>query len=623
MVDVGGVSLTRATGDGLAGDGQNAQKTYVDANIQIAPATATNPVGANHVLTITVNAVGGTIDPGPHTATASIVSGPGSFVGPASCTYTGGGPTASCTVTISSAVVGTTVVQATSDIPVNGVTITRTTGTAQNTASGGSGNASKTWVDTNIQITPATATNPVGANHVLTITVNAVGGTIDPGPHTATASIVSGPGSFVGPASCTYTGGGPTASCTVTISSATAGTTVVQATSDIPVNGVTITRTTGTAQNTASGGSGNASKTWVDANIQITPATATNPVNTNHTLHCHINVNDGTGFVNAPDGTTCTVTVISGAATPVSQNCTTGTPTAGSGSCDVVITSSTPGSNTIQASTMVDVGGVSLTRTTGDGLAGDGQNATKLFGDVSVTTKVLDNLNNDITGTTVNAGTVVHDQATVTRTAGTPAGVPDPTGTVTFTLFSGAGCSGTVLQTDPNEPLGTGGVATSTPFTTPSTTGSESYLAHYNGDPPNYPAKDAGCEVFQVVAQIFGPALTPGFWKNHQAATTAELPITLGNYSVDTFAKAVAVFNAMKCSSPIDCLAGHELAAKLDLAQTPPSDPSIKPVIAQADALLIAVKYNGPGMFGPPPPTSAQLSLALQLEVLIDAYTNQ
>ena len=69
-----------------------------------------------------------------------------------------------------------------------------------NTAAGGSGNASKLWVNANIQITPATATNPVGTNHVLTITINALGGTIDAGPHTATASIVSGPGSFVGPA---------------------------------------------------------------------------------------------------------------------------------------------------------------------------------------------------------------------------------------------------------------------------------------------------------------------------------------------------------------------------------------------------------------------------------------
>src|SRR5262249_26131319 len=55
--------------------------------------------------------------------------------------------------------------------------------------------------------------------------------------------------------------------CTVTITSATTGTTVVQATSNIPVAGVAITRTTGTAANTASGGSGNAAKNWADDTV--------------------------------------------------------------------------------------------------------------------------------------------------------------------------------------------------------------------------------------------------------------------------------------------------------------------------------------------------------------------
>jgi hypothetical protein len=161
------------------------------------------------------------------------------------------------------------------------------------------------------------------------------------------------------------------------------------------------------------------------------------------------------------------------------------------------------------------------------------------------------------------------------------------------------------------------GVATSKPFTTPSTAGSFSYLAHYNGD-KNYAPKDAGCEPFQTTSP-FSPALTPGFWKNHEKATTALLPITLGSYKVETFKQALAVFNAMKCSSPIDCLAGHELAAKLDLKSG--SNPSIEPVIKEADELLIEVNYKGPGNFTPP--TTAQKEKALKLEEKIDAYTNQ
>ena len=52
------------------------------------------------------------------------------------------------------------------------------------------------------------------------------------------------------------------------ITSATAGTTVVSATSDISVDGQSITRTTGTAVNTTAGGSGNATKLWADDTVR-------------------------------------------------------------------------------------------------------------------------------------------------------------------------------------------------------------------------------------------------------------------------------------------------------------------------------------------------------------------
>src|SRR5207249_3963375 len=162
------------------------------------------------------------------------------------------------TVVLTSAATGTTVVSATSSIPLTGDgSITRTT----NGTAGNSGTASKTWVDATIAITPATATNAVGTNHTLTITVTAVGTTLGDG--TATARITSGPGSFVADSStCSYTGGGATASCTVIITSATTGTTVVSATSSIPLTGGgSVNRTT----NGTAGNSGPASKTWVDA----------------------------------------------------------------------------------------------------------------------------------------------------------------------------------------------------------------------------------------------------------------------------------------------------------------------------------------------------------------------
>src|SRR4051812_10559165 len=68
------------------------------------------------------------------------------------------------------------------------------------------------------------------------------------------------------------------------------------------------------------GDSVDAHKNWVDANIQVTPATADNAVGTNHTLTGHVNVNDGSGFANAPVGTLITFTKVSGPGTFVGGN---------------------------------------------------------------------------------------------------------------------------------------------------------------------------------------------------------------------------------------------------------------------------------------------------------------
>jgi hypothetical protein len=143
---------------------------------------------------------------------------------------------------------------------------------------------------------------------------------------------------------------------------------------------------------------------------------------------------------------------------------------------------------------------VSITRTTGTAVntgAGGSGNASKNWADDTVSTRVLDAQNSEITNTTVNAGTVVHDEATVAKAAGTPAAVPAPSGTVTFTLYDNGTCNGNVLATDTNKPLNGSGVATSATFTTPQTAGNFSYRAHYNGD-ANYPAHDAPCEPFST-----------------------------------------------------------------------------------------------------------------------------
>jgi hypothetical protein len=114
-----------------------------------------------------------------------------------------------------------------------------------------------------------------------------------------------------------------------------------------------------------------------------------------------------------------------------------------------------------------------------------------------------------------------------------------------------------------------------------------------------------------------GQRFTPGYWKNHQAATTALLPQSLGSYTVSTFAQAKAIFAAMKCSDAVDCLAGHLLAAELDVANG--SSICITGVIFQASQFLTKVGYAGPGSY---PASAGQRAYALSLEQALNSYTN-
>lgn len=121
----------------------------------------------------------------------------------------------------------------------------------------------------------------------------------------------------------------------------------------------------------------------------------------------------------------------------------------------------------------------------------------------------------------------------------------------------------------------------------------------------------------RVLGCDFAPRLTPGYWKNHQAAAEAQLPQTLGNYTVSTFAQVTAIFNAMKCNAPANCMAAHLLAAQLDVSSG--SAPCIGPVIADANAFLVGITYTGPGNYTL---SAGQASQALSLESALDNYTD-
>ena len=219
------------------------------------------------------------------------------------------------------------------------------------------------------------------------------------------------------------------------------------------------------------------------------------------------------------------------------------------------------------------------------------------------------------------APATVTDVATVSGTAGTP------TGTVSFTFFSNGTCDLNALPAPTAAgtiTLDVTGKATSN-SEGPLSAGSYAFQATYNGD-GTYLTSTGDCEPFTVTTPATAN-LTPGFWKNHQQATQALLPLPLGTFSVTTFATARAVLSEMGCGSvgALNCMAGMLLAAELNLAQggstcigtlSAPLDPTT--VIGQANLLLIKYSYNGPGHTFTL--SSSDRTAAMTLHDLLSAY---
>jgi len=407
-------------------------------------------------------------------------------------------------------------------VEVGGLTLHRETGDEQ---AGDGDDATKNWASARISIAPS-ATNEIGHPHTFTVTLEKDTGTGSfvpaQGEHvTVTLTDDNGASHSAPTGSCTNAGPNTDSNgqCTITFVSNTAGTVTGHASATLTINEATITvQTNGTA-----GNSPDAVKTFVDANIQISPASAVNPVGTNHTLVGHVNVNAGSGgFVNAPAGTTISF-ALSGAGSFVGpSSCTT---VGGTGSCSVVISSGATGSSTVRAATDVTVGGVVLHRETGDAKAGDSGDASKLWADDSVRTDILGASGAVVT--TVVSGTVVHDKVFVSRLAGTPAGVPDPSGNVVFHRYASIDCSGVAVDQTVALTPGSPSTALSADF---APTGNISYKADYLGD-ANYPARSGACEPL-TVTPVPAPAIA--IVKNPKSQTvavggTATFSITVTN----------------------------------------------------------------------------------------------
>src|SRR5439155_1662952 len=149
--------------------------------------------------------------------------------------------------------------------------------------------------------------------------------------------------------------------CDIVFTSATGGKVVGNAAVTLTLAGVTITRDTNPATSTipGPGGSGPATKTFVDANITIAPD-ATNEVGRPHTFTVTVkrNTGNGSGLVAVPDGTKPTVTLTnsSGAAFSLVSDTCAASGTVG-GQCTVTFTSPSAGKVTGHASVTLVIGG--------------------------------------------------------------------------------------------------------------------------------------------------------------------------------------------------------------------------------------------------------------------------
>jgi uncharacterized repeat protein (TIGR01451 family) len=129
--------------------------------------------------------------------------------------------------------------------------------------------------------------------------------------------------------------------------------------------------------------------------------------------------------------------------------------------------------------------------------------------------------------TSVVAGTVVHDKVFVQRAVGTPASVPNPSGSVVFHRYATIDCSGAAVNQTVALTVGDPSTAVSDDF---APTGNMSYSGEYLGD-ANYPARSGACEPL-TVTPVPAPAIA--IVKNPKGQTvavggTATFQITVTN----------------------------------------------------------------------------------------------
>jgi hypothetical protein len=251
---------------------------------------------------------------------------------------------------------------------------------AVDTTSSKNASAPDSWswsvVDASVSVTPTSSVSEVGKSQTFTITTNAL-------PAGTTASLTSitpqfstTPDSVDSNTCSSPTIGTNTASCTVTITNNSAASITVTATAiwhfTDGTNSADVTRATDGTHGSSSG----ATAQFVDANITITPLFLSNPAGIAETFTVTVTASPaGTGTPSFADP------VITEAPTPDTQSgtgCDPNTKVINGNvlTCSVTVNSSVATTVDVNAFDQVTMGGVTVTRTTGDGKSGDSADAS-------------------------------------------------------------------------------------------------------------------------------------------------------------------------------------------------------------------------------------------------------
>jgi hypothetical protein len=189
----------------------------------------------------------------------------------------------------------------------------------------------------------------------------------------------------------------------------------------------------------------------------------------------------------------------------------------------------------------------------------------------SVATVVDDDATNLTWNGTEATGASAYDTATVTGVAGIT-----PAGSVTYSFFDNATCSGTPATTDPVSL--SAGVAPSSTTTGPLGTGPYSFQAGYSGD-SNYTVATGSCEAFGVttasasVGTVVDDAATNGAW-NGSEVTGASAYDTATVTGVASFTPTGTVTYSLFANGTCAGPASETDTVTLSGGTTPPSTPT-------------------------------------------------